>query len=250
MKTLLLRLTVLTLASAALAACDDGAASSANAARPGAMDARQHAARAAADASLKSRLRRPELLQQRGVQVFTQALPDTLAVCGRSRAAEGSGEAFIPYVAVVAFDGSDAPRVTSFTLGATNNEASRVFVEMVDRCFEGGGPATARTMARAYPPLPTGNVLADAAREAAPPVETTAEATPATPRAPHGMVTVSARSAANIRSSTQGGQVVRTVPRSSTLEVLGEAPGGWFQVGEGGQAYGWVHSSVLETASR
>jgi hypothetical protein len=51
---------------------------------------------------------------------------------------------------------------------------------------------------------------------------------------------------ANIRSSARGGEVVRTVPPSTVLEVISEAPGGWYQVGERGAPLGWIHSSVLE----
>ena len=61
-------------------------------------------------------------------------------------------------------------------------------------------------------------------------------------------VLTSARSGANIRSSAGGGEVVRTVPRSSTLAVLREAPGGWLQVAESGQPVGWIHNSLIEGA--
>uniref|UniRef100_UPI0022EB7E6F SH3 domain-containing protein n=1 Tax=Falsiroseomonas oryzae TaxID=2766473 RepID=UPI0022EB7E6F len=62
--------------------------------------------------------------------------------------------------------------------------------------------------------------------------------------AAQGTVQSSARSPINLRSAP-GGDVLRTVPRGSTLQVFGEAPGGWLQVGEG-EPWGWVHSSGLE----
>lgn len=190
-----------------------------------------------ADASLRARLRAAP--QQRGVQVFAQALPDSFAVCGRSRMTGASGEPYVPYVAVIAFEGG-AARVAQFTLGASGPEASRVFVEMVDRCFEGGGPASVRLTARAFPPLPVAGVAT--APEAAAPV-------PVADAAASGRtVLTSARSGANIRSSAGGGEVVRTVPRSSTLAVLREAPGGWLQVAESGQPVGWIHNSLIEGA--
>jgi uncharacterized protein YraI len=62
-----------------------------------------------------------------------------------------------------------------------------------------------------------------------------------------GGVTTSARTPVNIRSGPSGGtEVVRVVPRASSLQVFGEAPGGWLQVGEGGEAWGWLHNSMLE----
>jgi hypothetical protein len=233
----------LSVALLALAACreDDTAAQSS------APEGRQQAARAAAETAIKGRLR-AQAVTLRGVQVFAQALPDTVAVCGRSSATGAAGNPFLPYVAVVSFEG-EAPRVSNFVLGASGPEASRVFVEMVDRCFDGGGPATARVMARSFPPLPVpGPVPGAPIAEAEPGTETAAAA--AEPPRPTNTVTVSARSAANLRSAARGGEVIRTLPASSTLEVIGEAPGGWYQVGQAGSAMGWVHASVLETPAR
>lgn len=209
-----------------LAACGEGEASS----RAG--DPRPEAARVAGESALRARLRGAEL---RGVQVFGQALADSMVVCGRARG--GATEAFAPYVAVIGFEGT-AARVASFQLGASGPEASRVFVEMVDRCFEGGGPATARVVARAMPPLPT-----NAQPE---PASVQAEATPALPPATR-MAT--ARTGANIRNAVRGGEVVRSLPAGGSLEVIAEAPGGWFQVGERGTTVGWVHGSVVEVSA-
>lgn len=202
-----------------------------------APEARQQAARTAVEASLLPRLRGP-WVQQRGVQVFSQALSDTVAVCGRSVMTGTPGSPLVPYVAVVSFEG-DRPRVAYLVLGATGPEASRVFVEMVDRCFDGGGPGTTRIMARIFPPLPV-PAMAEP--------EVVAESRPEPVRS-MGTVTVSARSPANLRSTVRG-DVIRTLPPSSTLQVLGQAPGGWYQVGQAGSAMGWVHASVLEMPAR
>ncbi|WP_421988367.1 SH3 domain-containing protein [Roseococcus sp.] len=199
---------------------------------------RQLAARTAVEASLQSRLR-GQGTRPRGVQVFSQALRDTVAVCGRSAMTGVADSRLIPYVAVVSFEG-EAARVANLVFGATGPEASRVFVEMVDRCFDGGGPATTRVTARIYPPLPV---------PAAAEPEILAEARPE-PARPLGTVTVSARSPANLRSASHGGEVIRSLPASSTLEVIGEAPGGWYQVGQSGRPMGWVHGSVLEPRGR
>jgi hypothetical protein len=154
----------------------------------------------------------------------------------------------------VSFEAGPA-QVTGLVLGSSGPEATRVFVELVDRCFEGGGPANGRTGPRPFPPMPT--------PVAATPSITPASATPAAevqagaagtsaaaPQAAARTVVTSARSGANLRTSPQGGAVLRVVPRSSTLQVFGEAPGGWYQVGQNGSAWGWLHSSVLEGPAR
>jgi hypothetical protein len=146
---------------------------------------------------------------------------------------------------------------TGLFLGASNTEASRVYVESVDRCFEGGGPSPGRSQApRALPPLPSDAALAQHAVSLpvapAPPVPSMA-ATPqqlppssASPVTVTRSVTTTAAHPVNIRSHPRGGgAVVRIVPRASVLHVFGEAPGGWFQVGEE-QPFGWVHGSMLK----
>jgi len=216
----------------ALTGCGEGDAGSP--ARP--PETRQGVAREAALAALRRRLRPSGNIEQRGVQVFTQAMPDMLAVCGRARIAGTTQAPYWPYVAVVELSG-EAAAVVSFHLGASGAEASRVFLDLVDRCFDGGGPLSARPMVRSLPPLP----------EAAAAAETSSPARPApAPLAAAGNVTTSTRMGANIRSSPRGGEVVRVMAPGSSLQVLGEAPGGWFQVGEAGVALGWVHASVLE----
>ena len=79
----------------------------------------------------------------RAVQVWRQQLAGTVAVCGQVNPAGGANDPFIPWVATVAMAEGKAQR-TDLVLGASNAEASRVYVEMVDRCFEGGGPRTAQ----------------------------------------------------------------------------------------------------------
>lgn len=209
---------------AALSACGEGEASNRAAADP-----RPEAARVAAEGALRQRVRQAEL---RGVQVFSQLLPDSMVVCGRARGS--TTEAYAPYVAVIGFEGQ-AARVASFQLGATGPEASRVFVEMVDRCFEGGGPATARIVARAVPPLPTNPV----------PEAPVAQAEPAPAATPAARI-VTARTGANIRNAIRGGDIVRTLPAGARMEVMGDAQGGWYQVGQNGTAIGWVHHSVVD----
>jgi hypothetical protein len=224
-------------------------------------DERTLAARALADERLRDRLRPAGELRLRGVQIFAQAVSGTLAVCGRVSASTAPGDPYLPYVAVVSFDSGTA-RLVDLVLGATGAEASRVFVEMVDRCFDGGGPPLARASARASPPLPsteTAHPSLAGEPPASPPSPRATEAAPIAEAAepilrsgtPSGMIVVtSARSPANIRSSPQGGTVLRTVPRATSLDVFGEAPGGWVQVGSGSEIWGWIHTSLLDHIER
>jgi hypothetical protein len=143
-------------------------------------------------------------------------------------------------------------------LGASSAEAGRVYLESLDKCFDGGGPATPRAAARPIPPIPTDIPRgAPPASGEAPGVSAAPsgqlQATPAQPpplaapiRSASGGVTTTSRHPVNIRSSPSGGgSVLRVAPRGSTLQLFGEAPGGWLQVGEG-EPWGWLHSSMLE----
>ena len=61
-----------------------------------------------------------------------------------------------------------------------------------------------------------------------------------------GTVVTSATSRANIRREPSlSAPILRAMPQSSTLRVFGEAPGGWFQVGEA-EPFGWIHASALQ----
>ncbi|MBK1658873.1 hypothetical protein, partial [Paracraurococcus ruber] len=134
----------------ALMACDE----TPKQAVPGAPPPAFAAARRAAEDAVRARLRITGDMQLRAVQAWRQALPDSVAVCGQVNPTGGATDPFVPWVAVVALKEGQAQR-TDLVLGASNAEATRVFIEMLDRCFEGGGPATARPQApRSLPPLP------------------------------------------------------------------------------------------------
>lgn len=263
----------------ALAACDDPAPRQAQApagqgtAQP---QGRPAAALAAAEDRLRARLRLEGPISLRAVQAYRQALSDTLALCGQVNPSGRGDDAWLPWVAVVAFDGPTATRV-EFHLAASTPEATRVYFEMVDRCFDGGGPTSPRQGIRPLPPAPSGLPRAaddSTPRAAVAPPAATAPAPAATAPAPmpfspppaappvgvatppavaapagppQGTVMTSTRTPVNIRSGPSGGnEVVRVAPRASTLQVFAEAPGGWVQVGEGGEVWGWVHTSLLE----
>jgi hypothetical protein len=232
------------MAAATLAACGDTPPPA-----PTGADPRVQAAREAAEPVLRERLRSMSGVHLRGVQVFPQANPNTFAVCGRASASASMSEPLLPWVAVVTVETSTA-QVTSLVVGASGAEATRVFVELVERCFEGGGPANSRMAPRPPPPLPMPVAAGPSMLPASTPqpAETPTGAAAAQP-GPRSVVT-SARSGANLRAAPQGGEVLRVVPRSTTLQVFAEAPGGWYQVGQSGAAWGWLHLSVLEEPAR
>ncbi|MGG5810180.1 SH3 domain-containing protein [Falsiroseomonas sp. CW058] len=221
---------------------------------------REAAALRAAEERLRARLRAEGPMTLRARQVHRQALADTLAVCGQINPTGRGEDPFIPYVAVVAFEG-DRPARTDLHLAASTTEATRVYVEMVDRCFDGGGPPNARATQRPLPPVPTGLPLAGeepsaprpgpaAAASGAAPLPAGSAPPMAAAGPAQGSATTSQRTPVNIRSSPSGGgEVLRVVPRGSSLTVFGQAPGGWYQVGEG-EPWGWVHGSMLDQAPR
>ena len=265
----------LALAGLVLAGCDDPAPrpqapAGQGAAAPTTPQGRPGVAMLAAEERLRARLRAEGPLALRAVQAYRQALPDTLAICGQVNPSGRGDEPYLPWVAVVAFEGTTAVR-TDFYIAASTPEATRVYFEMVDRCFDGGGPASARQGIRPLPPAPSG--LPRSAEDptpralAPPPVQVPPIPAPAGPAAPamppadplpapvaaapvgppQGLVTTTARHPVNLRATPAGGsEVLRVLPRASTLQVFGEAPGGWLQVGEGGEPWGWLHSSLVE----
>jgi hypothetical protein len=85
---------------------------------------------------------------------------------------------------------------------------------------------------------------------AAPPAQDDATPQPAASAAPVAAgttrsATTNATRRSNIRASPDlGAPVARSAAPSTTLKVFGEAPGGWFQVGDD-QPFGWIHRSAL-----
>jgi hypothetical protein len=240
-------------ALALLAACDDPApAPQRTETPPAAQEGRTAAAMQATEQRLRARLREEGALTLRAVQGYRQAMAEAHVICGQVLPGGRRGEPYLPFVSIVTFEGERAAGV-EFHLAATSAEATRVYYEMVDRCFDGGGPPNARTTVRPLPPAPAvqpGQAFAPPA--ALPPVAGPTAAPPqagpapsaVAPIAPTARGTVSVRSAANIRTHP-GGEVLRVAPRGATLDVFEEAPGGWYKVGEG-EPWGWVHGSLLE----
>lgn len=244
---------LLLLALMGLSGCDDPP----EAQQSGGEQAAMAEARRAAEEQVRARLRIVGDMTLRAIQVYPQQIPHSFAVCGQINPTGATNDPFIPWVATVAMQDGKVGRA-SLVIGLSNIEASRVYLEMVDRCFEGGGPRNGQMPAvSGLPPLPADSALA--------PQRETPQAQPAAPRPPmatesappapapvpqvtaaSGRVTTTSAHPVNIRSSPAGGgAVVRVVPRASALRVFGEAPGGWLQVGEE-QPFGWLHSSMLD----
>jgi len=242
--------------AAGLAACDDPAPRQRG--EGGALPApsRPVEAQRVVEDRLRARLRLEGELRLRAVQAYRQATPDTLALCGQVNPGARNDTPFIPFVATVLFEGERVIRV-DFTLGASSAEATRVYYEMLERCFDGGG-APRRGGVGALPPAPE-DIRTGPLAEATPAAEPGPAAAPpaAEPPAPAaGAVAVAAmrpaggiavtRGPANLRDQPAGsGVVLRVIPRGAALQVFAEAPGGWLQLGEG-EPWGWVHASLLE----
>ena len=259
----------LALALLAVAGCDDPKTAQRDQA-PAQATGRPGETARALEERLRTRLGANGPLTQRAVQLHRQALADTLVICGQVNPSGRSEDAYLPYVAVAAFDGERLARFDLF-LAATPPEATRVYFEMVDRCWEGGGPTSPRGYIRPLPPAPAGltrnpegdqtpalprpGMPSAAQPPAAPPSgpATPQAAGPATPAflppatpGTRASVMVSQRTPANIRSEPSGaGGILRVAPRGAMLQIHGEAPGGWVLVGED-EPWGWVHNSLLE----
>jgi lipoprotein-anchoring transpeptidase ErfK/SrfK len=199
--------------------------------------------RTAAEQRLRGIARDGDALRFRAVETYRQSAPNTYAVCGQATLAGDS--VFIPFVTVVnARDGGT--EIEQQHVARTNTEATRVYVELVGRCFEGGGPqmrGTGTPMAQLPPPLPNGLPILD-------------EVTPEPPKTPDLVTSVAApgtgvaggtlvmRQNGNLRASPAGsGAVLRVARSGAVLNIFGTAPGGWYQVGDTAPE-GWIHRSV------
>ncbi|NKC31202.1 SH3 domain-containing protein [Falsiroseomonas selenitidurans] len=79
-----------------------------------------------------------------------------------------------------------------------------------------------------------------AAQEAPPPASATVEEAAATP----GVTVISP---VRVRAGPSGeAEILWVAERGRAFSVLGHAPGGWVQLGEGREPAGWAHSSLLE----
>ena len=223
---------ILLAAALAVAGCKDE--KKAGPAGPSADDVRNAALQAVAAAPGM-----PKTVQFRGVQVYAQALPNHTAVCGLVSAFADDANIFVPFVAVANQLSPPEARTPRFDfdtrIGTTTTEATRVYSALVADCWDRGGPAPERPLA--LPPLP------DNVPDPHLPVLPDAPAAHPAPGQAAAGGTVTVRQSANVHSGP-GGPSVRTVPAGMALHVFGQAPGGWYQVGDTAP-FGWVHESML-----
>ncbi len=202
--------------------------------------------RDAAEQNIQAKATAPASVRFRGVQVYRQAAADRYAVCGQVNPFADDANIFVPFVSVVT--GQKHGDWTEYQfdqrLGTTTDEASRVYAAIVAYCYEDGGPSPApgRSVA-ATPPLP--GTVPEPEHGAAPPRDgpaVPAAASATTPTAASGTVTM--RQNGNLRTDPHGA-AVRVIPQGTSLRVFGQAPGGWYQVGDAAP-FGWVHESMLD----
>lgn len=196
----------------------------------------------AAAQDLKATLPQTDALRFRGVQVYSQAAPRQFAVCGQVAPFADDAGLFVPFVSLVTEDG--AGRYGFEHRVATNPaEASRMYIAMVARCFDKGGPVPgpAQGVAR-LPPLP--DTVADPAQRVRPAdVPALASPAPSPPVSAAASGTVTIRSNATVHADPKGASV-RVAPAGAELHVFAQSPGGWLQVGDTAP-WGWVHESML-----
>ena len=193
-------------------------------------------ARVATEAELRRVINAP--IEFSDMRSFRQAAAESVAICGQvSLLGSGRPAAFIAIVSRQA-DGSVAvePHVAVDSVSAT-----RVFVDSHARCVVQADGGQRRAAPPRLPVIPTNLPTLrtnpsqeagrlDAARKAAQQVDL-------------GHATL--RQPGNKRAHPNGGgEVVRVLPRGSTLRIFAEAPGGWYQLG-GERPEGWVHASML-----
>ncbi|MFZ6763778.1 SH3 domain-containing protein [Pseudoroseomonas sp. WGS1072] len=227
-----------------LAACDDP--------KPTQQQGFASEARALSEERLRARAKGPGA-SFRAVQVYPQASSGAVAVCGQMNLTGATEEAFIPFVSVVtpAAEAGATPQIEQF-LAASTVEATRTYIEMLDRCRENGGPSPGgRPGAQPLPPVP-GSFPSHTPAPPTPPAPQSTPPSASAPPAPGPAAATPAegsalaRQNANLRASPLGGgEVLRVVPRGTGLTIFGRAPGGWYQVGTG-QPEGWVHGSMLQ----
>jgi hypothetical protein len=213
-------------------------------------------AAAAAQEAVSSGIHAPGEARFRAVQTWRQAMPRIFAVCGQVNPKGNAVEAFVPFVAVVEFGGGNDPSPIRIEQHAatTSAEATRVYGEMVSRCLEDGGPRPLgphHTITEPLPPMPSELPRAEQAVNPSPVARAPAVIVPAAPVATAAAVqTLPGRMAVprqNVNMHTEPhGPVLRVVPKGAELRIFAQAAGGWYQVGDGEQPWGWIHGSLLD----
>ncbi|WP_158742848.1 SH3 domain-containing protein [Acidisphaera sp. L21] len=238
---------VAAVAVAGLAGCKDEKKAAGPA--PTAATALSQRALDAAEQTIQSAAPAPAKVRFRGVQVYAQAAPMHYAVCGQVSPFADDGNIFVPFVSVVTAQQNGQVMQYQFEqrIGTTTSEASRVYAALVTYCYENGGPAqTGFRTATPTPPLPDAvpDPAASAAAARVTPVAAAGAKTPGTVVPTEASGTATVRQSANVHSDPKG-PTTRTVTQGTSLKIFGQAPGGWYQVGDTAP-FGWVHESMLE----
>jgi Bacterial SH3 domain len=178
-------------------------------------------------ASLRERAGPAANVRFRDMETYQQAAPGEYAVCGKV-SLTGRDPDFVYFVSVAEIDARGMLRIKGNFLVSNGPEARYAYAEITQRCIENGrgqaGAEPSRELSRSEPPPSHGSEV---------PPE------PSTQR----MVTM--RQGGNLRAGPGSGHpVLRIVPRGTVMQVFGEAPGGWYQVGDT-QPWGWMHVSML-----
>jgi hypothetical protein len=204
----------------------------------------------------------PPQMRFRGVQVYPQAMPQKMAVCGQLNPFSGDPDIFVPFVTVVTLPGDNQANYQfDHRIGLNSSEASRVYVAIVNYCYDKGGPMPGATSAPMPPPplpdrlpdpaaKPRSNDVSVIARPPGQPPQPGASPVPAstptsdTPDQSAATGNVTVRQNANLHADPHGPSV-RVVQQGTALRVFAQAPGGWYQVGDTAP-WGWIHESMLD----
>ncbi len=136
--------------------------------------------RKAAEDSIRVSANNPGSVRFRGTHVWTQAVKNRFAVCGQATVFGPNSNPYVLFVAIVKRgDVGQEPASklqVDARVGSTVTEATRVYLDTLARCYEGGGPQDVRRdTAPSVPPIPE-DVKAVLASQA--------PAVPATPAVP------------------------------------------------------------------
>ncbi len=199
----------------------------------------------------------PPQMRFRGVQVYAQAAPEKMAVCGQLNPFSDDPDIFVPFVSIVTLPSDTAPSYQfDHRLGLNPAEASRVYVALINYCYDKGGPASATASPPPPPPLPdripdpsakarpAPNALTVTPGNAAPAPASAPPGAPASPAITPAAGDVIVRQSANLHSDPHGPSI-RVVQQGTALHVFGQAAGGWYQVGDSAP-WGWIHESMLD----
>lgn len=130
-------------------------------------------ARQVVEQNLRSAASVPAVVELRGVQIYPQAMPRHIAVCGQISLSRHN--AFTFFVSVATYEERAGSSVPTFHVeqyvADTIDAATRVWTEMIGHCYENGGPQLGnRPSIPTLPPMP--NMLSQRVPQAEPVAET------------------------------------------------------------------------------